>query len=1045
MSTPRRAGRNISESVRHLHNTLTKILSDQERAYFIQSLNRYQRNRDVDSLVASLKTVLNSPKKRQVFPILREIIPSRDRHYFDKTWQGNRAQLRPVAKVSSTRSRSRSPSRSPRRLRRNIFSASLPDLNKYDSGIDMPNGTTSRTSRKYPIRKLQIKRPQNCGFGFCMRGGSEHGVGLYVSSIDTGSVSEAIGLLPGDHILAVNDVNFDGLTHDQAVKIIRSSKKLSVVVRSVGRIPNTFVAEATYRWIDPRGNQIPAPPNVDSSGRSLSADGIHKSDLRLLGDDDERKVNVFVEDGGKLGLKIRGGAEYGLGIYIAGVDEHSAASWAGLKCGDQIMDVNGTSFLNISHASAIKALKANKNMMVTIKDVGRLPLAKTTTDKTRWSKGQTPNGKVANRPRTNSGHWGMQSVERPEKSKFQHGIAGTQLIYHGTGPSTKNLTTEQAKQVLNENELGTMTYYIREYTKGWISVDAFVLALFDLLSSPSKLSLLSEIRGVIAAKDIDRFDDLVLKKEIQAMKARRTLYSPEDANSLRSYNSSLSSFSGHGSFSSRSSAKESYGDADSRPITPPRVPDVLPSHIKTTDDLHYPPVPWPHIQENNEESSQTCKAREHKDSDASFLPPPPESNVMNLHSENIRMTNGEITENEVIGESLRSPQVNGGPVGAMDKISPRKSNARQRNIAQKRDSRASLHGYTNMGTSGDDGHGYIRSAGSPTRDKMSRGTERDLDRTLTSPNDTLTLTPDRNRSSERMRSDKQNKLNSSPREDEVRGMMLAMETNAADRSGRERSTGWGEESAPSMANPMYELHSPNVTSVTQQIGHTTKRIPPDTNSSINPALEESLTEACKDVITKRTGASVTSSRRGSWANRKSWDGVRSPEEEEENRKISSLEQRKGMKSNSDSNLMNLPKEQQKSIQMKLKASQELYDLHQHSKNKGSLPILDAVNNNHLQCSRDALGYEIEMEKSGVGLGLSIEGGCDTDLAAVRVKHIKAGDYAARKCGKLRQGQEILAINGQSVEGMTNGIATLTLRLAYSDPDTSTVRLLVCDR
>ncbi|EDO44244.1 predicted protein, partial [Nematostella vectensis] len=482
MSTPRRAGRNISESVRHLHNTLTKILSDQERAYFIQSLNRYQRNRDVDSLVASLKTVLNSPKKRQVFPILREIIPSRDRHYFDKTWQGNRAQLRPVAKVSR---------------------------------IDMPNGTTSRTSRKYPIRKLQIKRPQNCGFGFCMRGGSEHGVGLYVSSIDTGSVSEAIGLLPGDHILAVNDVNFDGLTHDQAVKIIRSSKKLSVVVRSVGRIPNTFVAEATYRWIDPRGNQIPAPPNVDSSGRSLSADGIHKSDLRLLGDDDERKVNVFVEDGGKLGLKIRGGAEYGLGIYIAGVDEHSAASRAGLKCGDQIMDVNGTSFLNISHASAIKALKANKNMMVTIKDVGRLPLAKTTTDKTRWSKGQTPNGKVA---KTNSGHWGMQSVERPEKSKFQHGIAGTQLIYHGTGPSTKNLTTEQAKQVLNENELGTMTYYIREYTKGWISVDAFVLALFDLLSSPSKLSLLSEIRGVIAAKDIDRFDDLVLKKEIQAMK-----------------------------------------------------------------------------------------------------------------------------------------------------------------------------------------------------------------------------------------------------------------------------------------------------------------------------------------------------------------------------------------------------------------------------------------------------------------------------------------------------------------------------------------------
>ena len=32
------------------------------------------------------------------------------------------------------------------------------------------------------------------------------------------------------------------------------------------------------------------PPGVDSNGCFLSAGGIDKSDLRLLGDDDERKV-----------------------------------------------------------------------------------------------------------------------------------------------------------------------------------------------------------------------------------------------------------------------------------------------------------------------------------------------------------------------------------------------------------------------------------------------------------------------------------------------------------------------------------------------------------------------------------------------------------------------------------------------------------------------------------------------------------------------------------------------------------------------------------
>ena len=43
------------------------------------------------------------------------------------------------------------------------------------------------------------------------------------------------------------------------------------------------------------------------------------------------QVNIFVEDGTKLGLMIRGGAEYGLGIFIAGIDPYCIAEQAGLK------------------------------------------------------------------------------------------------------------------------------------------------------------------------------------------------------------------------------------------------------------------------------------------------------------------------------------------------------------------------------------------------------------------------------------------------------------------------------------------------------------------------------------------------------------------------------------------------------------------------------------------------------------------------------------------------------------------------------------------
>lgn len=55
-----------------------------------------------------------------------------------------------------------------------------------------------------------------------------------------------------------------------------------------------------------------------------------------------------------MGLSIRGGREYGLGIYLSRVDEDSAAQDAGLRVGDQIMRVNNISFHNVSHEKAVQ-------------------------------------------------------------------------------------------------------------------------------------------------------------------------------------------------------------------------------------------------------------------------------------------------------------------------------------------------------------------------------------------------------------------------------------------------------------------------------------------------------------------------------------------------------------------------------------------------------------------------------------------------------------------------------------------------------------------
>lgn len=57
--------------------------------------------------------------------------------------------------------------------------------------------------------------------------------------------------------------------------------------------------------------------------------------------------------------------------------------WA-WQVGDQILEVNGRSFLNILHDEAVRLLKSSRHLILTVKDVGRLPHARTTVDQTEW-------------------------------------------------------------------------------------------------------------------------------------------------------------------------------------------------------------------------------------------------------------------------------------------------------------------------------------------------------------------------------------------------------------------------------------------------------------------------------------------------------------------------------------------------------------------------------------------------------------------------------------------------------------------------------------
>ncbi|XP_072908551.1 whirlin isoform X5 [Hemitrygon akajei] len=426
------SARPLSGTARRLHRALNALLSERERERFICCLNGYRRRRNVYELVLGLGRLLDTPRKRQLLPLLRLVIPRSDQLLFDQyTAEG----AHPV----------------------------------------WPAGTP----------------------------------------------------------------------------VLKGAKKLIVCVSSVGRIPGGYVTNHVYTWVDPLGRSVSPPPALlgHKSNLSWENESERRSHLQLLRDGDEKKVNLVLEDGRSLGLMVRGGAEYALGIYITGVDQGSVAEATGLKVGDQIIEVNGRSFLNIPHDEAVKILKSSHHLMLTVKDVGRLPHARTVVDETNWISGPEMN-KTAGKGVTTE-DTGQAAV----KPIFYKSLAGSQVMLSSLVNQARAMLDEQARHLLNEQEQATMAYYLNEYTESNISVQALVMALFELLNTHAKFSLLSEVRSIITPQDLDRFDSLVLRREIESMKTQQNSSIGTDSYSALSYGETASSSGSYYTSTTLSSAR----------------------------------------------------------------------------------------------------------------------------------------------------------------------------------------------------------------------------------------------------------------------------------------------------------------------------------------------------------------------------------------------------------------------------------------------------------------------------------------------------------
>ncbi|OWK62364.1 PDZ domain-containing protein 7 [Lonchura striata] len=215
------------------------------------------------------------------------------------------------------------------------------------------------------INAITVEKSVDGKLGFSVRGGSEHGLGIFVSKVEEGSTAEQAGLCVGDKITEVNSVSLENITMSSAVKVLTGNNRLRMVVRRMGRVPGIKFSKEKTAWVDVVNRRLVVEKSGSTPSESGSEDGLR------------RIVHLYTtSDDYCLGFNIRGGREFGLGIYVSKVDPGGLAEQNGIRVGDQVLAANGVKFEDISHSKAVEVLKGQTHIMLTIKETGRFPAYK---------------------------------------------------------------------------------------------------------------------------------------------------------------------------------------------------------------------------------------------------------------------------------------------------------------------------------------------------------------------------------------------------------------------------------------------------------------------------------------------------------------------------------------------------------------------------------------------------------------------------------------------------------------------------------------------
>ncbi|PIK41841.1 putative harmonin-like [Apostichopus japonicus] len=212
-----------------------------------------------------------------------------------------------------------------------------------------------------PGKKLKTIRLMRKGIedlGFTFRGGLDYGTRAFVSRVDSKSLAEIHGLMPGDEIVRINGFDLSQALHSEILLLLKiRNQTLELKVRRMGLMPVREFEGDKLIWTFVEGNKSEADEQMERVS----------SIMQGVADEKDRKVHVSLEPGAKLGCGIGSNEEWGLGIFVCRVNKGSVSDTLGFQVGDQVIEVNGVSYIDIGHEEAVMNLKTSRHLTVILR------------------------------------------------------------------------------------------------------------------------------------------------------------------------------------------------------------------------------------------------------------------------------------------------------------------------------------------------------------------------------------------------------------------------------------------------------------------------------------------------------------------------------------------------------------------------------------------------------------------------------------------------------------------------------------------------------